>query len=58
MIINNKQYGKIYKQYKEKMFDVETRVQYDNFYLLVNQDKTLTEEEKIFFNTCSMAKLY
>ena len=48
MIINNKQYGKIYKQYKEKMFDVETRAEYDNFYLLVNQDETLTEEEKFF----------
>lgn len=46
--MNYKQYRKIYKQYKEKTFDIETRTEYDNFYLLVNQDKTLTEEEKFF----------
>lgn len=36
------------KQYKEKTFDIETRAEYDNFYLLVNLDKTLTTEEKYF----------
>lgn len=46
--MNYKQYGKIYKQYKEKTFDIETRAEYDDFHLLVNQDETLTEEEKFF----------
>lgn len=43
-----KQYKTIYKQYKEKMFDVETRSDYDAFYTMVNQDSILTEEEKLF----------
>lgn len=37
-----------YKQYKEKTFDIETRAQYDNFYITVCNDETLTEEEKYF----------
>lgn len=38
----------IYKQYKEKTFDIETRADYDVFYTMVNQDSILTEEEKFF----------
>lgn len=37
-----------YKQYKEKMFDVETRSDYDTFCAMVNQDGILTAEEKFF----------
>lgn len=48
MIINNKQYGKIYKQYKEKMFDVETRAEYNAFCAMVKQDSALTTEDKYF----------
>jgi hypothetical protein len=43
-----KPYGERYKQYKEKTFDIETRAEYDNFYSSVNQDETLTDEEKFF----------
>lgn len=43
-----KQYKTIYKQYKGKMFDVETRSDYDTFYTMVNQDSILTAEEKYF----------
>lgn len=43
-----KQYKTIYKQYKEKMFDVETRSDYAAFYTMVNQDNILTAEEKFF----------
>ncbi len=43
-----KQYGKKCKQYKEKTFNIETRAEYDNFYITVHNDKTLTEEEKYF----------
>nr|DAQ95546.1 MAG TPA: hypothetical protein [Caudoviricetes sp.] len=38
----------IYKQYKEKMFDVETRAEYDAFCAMVNQDNTLTTDEQFF----------
>lgn len=37
-----------YKHYKEKTFDIETRAQYDDFYIVVCNDETLTEEEKYF----------
>lgn len=43
-----KQYKTIYKQYKEKMFDVETRAEYNAFCAMVKQDSILTEEEKFF----------
>lgn len=37
-----------YKQYKEKALDVETRAEYNAFCAMVNQDKTLTPEDKYF----------
>lgn len=37
-----------YKQYKEKMFDIETRAEYDAFCAMVKQDNTLTAEERYF----------
>lgn len=43
-----KQYKTTYKQYKEKMFNVETRADYNVFYAMVNQDNILTAEEKYF----------
>ena len=38
----------IYKQYKEKTFDIETRAQYDSFCAVVKQDETLTAEQRYF----------
>lgn len=38
----------IYKQYKEKTFDIETRAEYDAFCAMLKQDSILTEEEKFF----------
>lgn len=37
-----------YKQYKEKTFDIENRTEYNAFCAMVNQDETLTQEEKFF----------
>lgn len=37
-----------YKQYKEKTFNIETRIEYDNFYIAVHNDETLTAEEQYF----------
>lgn len=37
-----------YKQYKEKMFDIETRAEYDTFCAMVKQDNTLTAEQRYF----------
>lgn len=41
-------YKRIYKQYKEKTFDIETRTEYDAFCTMLKQDNILTEEEKFF----------
>lgn len=41
-------YKKIYKQYKEKTFNIETRTEYDAFCAVLKQDSILTEEEKFF----------
>ena len=43
-----KPYGEKYKQYKEKIFDIETRVQYDTFCAMVKQGNTLTAKERYF----------
>lgn len=37
-----------YKQYFEKSLDIETRAAYDNFYIVIQKDKTLTQEQKFF----------
>lgn len=46
--MNYKQYRKIYKQYKEKTFDIETRAAYNDFCAIVKQDSALTQEERYF----------
>lgn len=47
----------IYKQYKEKTFNIETRAEYDAFCSMVKQDNTLTAEEK-YFLTCAAWQNY
>lgn len=46
--MNYKQYRKIYKQCKEKTFDIETRTEYNAFCAMVKQDSALTLEERYF----------
>lgn len=38
----------IYKQYKEKTFNIKKRVEYDEFCAMVKQDNALTAEERYF----------
>lgn len=41
-------YKKIYKQYKEKTFNIETRTEYDAFCAMLKQDNAITAEERYF----------